>query len=718
MFNKRLCLIIGVLFILLSLNVLAYNSYYYDDFEDGSINTNKWERYNEDWSWTESGGELKLSISGGSGDYDDDVYSVRSKTLNIQPLQRIYIDVSKLEVDQDAGIGHPLMFTDNNVSMYIGDNLKRVRVIGGSAHFTWNNHIIKLVEIENNEFLVFYDDVFQKSFTSSSDELAFECHIYRPYPSGGGGSSACYTDLGSVRVVEGNFTIFTKNAFTGDNINFFNVTINSSNGYNGFLNSSNGYVELPFPLNESVLYNFTISAEDFTSVNYIDINGSYDLVAELPIFSLNVTAWDSFNSLYVQAFNVSFDSLNSSHYVSASTNNGNIYVILRNETYDVSITSSAFDDSSAVIKVDGIETKKFNLFPKYLYEISLIDESDKSAFDIHNISGVRLYLNNYSVFDFQEENVTGVNYSTQEGETKFRVEFVYDDGVVVNRYIDGNLFDYKIPVCANKEGTSFYEQYIISSSSQPVFLKNTFSDCYIAADYTRFAYQDAYLLKAYSIDALYNLFVYDGSDLIILASVDGSVQSDINIDTLVFGLEDYNIGIYGDGLSIEKVDSTQIKIYYKNGNNDSISTNLVLKNVDTGSNFYNYSGFADPNEFTLYFDYTTLNYTNTSLFKAVVTINNGEESVIVRYFNLNGRTGVISVGLAIGIVIALLLSGFTIVSHKTTFSWFGLIMCVICLGILSFAVPNWKITFMIVMTCIMMVYTIIVMFQKNITQVA
>jgi hypothetical protein len=115
----------------------------------------------------------------------------------------------------------------------------------------------------------------------------------------------------------------------------------------------------------------------------------------------------------------------------------------------------------------------------------------------------------------------------------------------------------------------------------------------------------------------------------------------------------------------------------------------------------------NPNNWTLVFDYTTLNLTNSSVFQATyISITaKGLQRVVKGYFSGRGVNGIILDSIAAVVAILLLLFGLSIASARITFAWLGLVICIAAFVVLTLAVGGaWYITFLEVITAIVGVY--------------
>lgn len=350
-----------------------------------------------------------------------------------------------------------------------------------------------------------------------------------------------------------------------------------------------------------------------------------------------------------------------------------------------------------------------------LAQLVLIDERTNTNFDVSNLTAVRAYFETASyMHDFKANGSAAVFFQSVNA-TKIRIELTYSSGTVINRYIDVDVISTPIRVCANKEGVTHYEQLIISAAPRPVVLKNVFSNCVVGADYTRFAYQDAQLLKAYSINSMYYLYTFDEGQQVMLASVDGSISSYVNLDVLEFAQKGYSIGVRSDALSFKKTANTTIQIYYKNLRGANTGLALNITRLDSGARVASTADFTNPNEFTFYFDYAMLNnVTNETLFKIALskTTLTGTEQ-FNRYFTTTGQSGTIRAPVAFAVAFLLLVFGLTLTMARYTFGWFGIIVVMLSIGVLSFAVSAWYITLLMAIDAILLVYIAILLVQQN-----
>lgn len=382
-------------------------------------------------------------------------------------------------------------------------------------------------------------------------------------------------------------------------------------------------------------------------------------------------------------------------------------------------TSLSFGTNTATVVCRDFLNSSTTTYSQVIYiaQISLIDERTNAAFNVANVTSAKIYLdNNNTVYDLKAVgNKSSVNF-TQTIDTKLRVQLGYADGRIITRYIDISLLTGDIRICADTSDVTFYEQLIISATNQPVFLKSVYANCFIAADYTRFAYQDSNSLKAYTIDNLYYLYKYENGNQVLLASVDGTTQTYINIDTLEFSQQAYNFNVIEDAVAFKKISNTTVEIYYRNARNDNTALTVTITNADTNEVYFTSSSFTDPNEFTLYFDYSTLSGINSStVFKITLekTKSTGTTDILRKYFNTGGSSGKFRAGFIIIFQILILLFGLTFTAARDTFGWFGVFICLLGIGLSAFTIATWYSKVLLAVYLILLAYNFILMTQQN-----
>jgi hypothetical protein len=400
---------------------------------------------------------------------------------------------------------------------------------------------------------------------------------------------------------------------------------------------------------------------------------------------------------------------------------GNVSNATTNTVLHLNYTSGL---NTLVVECSDFFGSTINASPKNVYftSIFLIDEVLNTPFEILNVSQLRLYYDDNSTYhDFKTANSSAVNF-TSPYTNKLRLEITYADNAIVTRWLDTELVGGgDMRVCANREGRTHYDQLIISPSAQGAILKNVFSNCYVALDYTRFAYQDSYLLVAYTIASNYYLYTWSGSEQIFLASLDGSVKTYIDLSRLEFAKRTYKSDIPGDSVVFarSKTQNSTVLISYFNIDADNTELNMRIYNHDTGALVLELSDFTNLNNVTINFDMTTLNITKSTLFRLDLTRTNPKgETMRSFYFNPNASSGTVPPQFVFIIAVLLMIFGLTFTTANTTLSWFGAALLTGNLIILSLANVAWYVTFLFAINLVLLLFVIIMLSVKNYPTVA
>jgi hypothetical protein len=395
-------------------------------------------------------------------------------------------------------------------------------------------------------------------------------------------------------------------------------------------------------------------------------------------------------------------------------------------TYKLGVWKAGYGNYSYSSVVVNTSSMNITLSIPARFTTIVRDEKSNKWFDTSNvnISTIRIYSNGTNESnDFYDLKVVGDNLTILRTKIKnLRLETVHKNGEVISVYVDPSIVNVSsITLCDNNQTVLKYPQYILSSSQKEVFIQNYYTKCYVAADYTRFAYQNSYILRFWTIDSSYTLSTINNGVPIVLSNIDGSIEQTINLDSLVFTAEQTPISIANDGLSFQRVASSNIiKIYYNNYKEDNDNASISIYRTDTNSLLYTGGGFANNNEFIVYFDFSSLTgVTNDTIFKAVVTKTvNGKVSTKTEYFNILATNSFLTSEFAFVLALLLAVFGLTFTAIKYTFSWFGIIVMIGSIAIASMGTSAWYLTFLITMDIIIMVFIGILMFVQNSETVA
>lgn len=452
--------------------------------------------------------------------------------------------------------------------------------------------------------------------------------------------------------------------------------------------------------NSSLTYRSDITAPNAT-FNY-NLSGGFNITSRNVNISVNDTI-----SPYVLC-NISINNVAYSN-VNFSNNQSNY-------TFNISDGYNNFTATCWDIVNNSVSISNSTYF--YLKKIVLIYEDDGTNLSANNLTNmsIRAISENYdTIFSFNAYNITYMWILSNESDT-YRIEKVYNAYPNELFFIDLNLgliSESEIPVCVSSLQT-LYEILFYSSTEKPVVVTNTLADCYVLAEYTEYAYQDAYMAKAYTIKAKYQLYTYDDGLRVLLAAVDGSLATTIALDVLEFSKTTYNLGALTEEVSINGMGNSTVKIYYQNQNNNSDSTSISIYNGSTL--IWSYTETLQPNNITLYFDYSTLGLTSNDLMRLVlVRTTDGVQTTITKIFNLQGSTGLLTAPLAIFLGLIILFFGLTISASNRTFGFFGVGFTLIALAITTLAVPDAPLRLFQAILIITLIFIGFIWKEENIT---
>ena len=502
------------------------------------------------------------------------------------------------------------------------------------------------------------------------------------------------------------FNYLTTYGTEGEN----NINITCVDDSNTVSDIKNLFVDTITPAINSIDYYNGTGYSNVSNVitNILPFNYKVN-VSDINLFSVNITLVDNESTYYNSYYN---DTLTSTDFVYSKD------LVLETKRYTISVTAK--DKHNNIINTNSI-SYNFN-YVRYNYTVWIVDEQTGNNFDVDNITSVKMYDDeDHFIYDFQADDTNNYNFIGNQYD-KRRIELKYLDGSIINRYIDFNITGQNVSVCANYENVTHYPQILTSSRERKVIMLSQYANCYVVADYTRFAYQERYSLQAWTTDRPYSLKVFVNNIQTDLAGIDGAISSEINLDTLEFSKTQYDFNILSESISFNKNKdfNTTIFIHYKNLKTENEEVTVTITNMDTDTAVYTSNDFSDPNEFIIAFDYGLLSFNVTTLFKIEIdkVDTNGLESTLTRYFNTNIKTGVYNSKLAAVVAIFMLLFGLTLTVPRITLSWFGIIIDLATLFWISLAISTWYLTFITGLTVIFILYKIILMTNKNISTIA
>jgi len=357
-------------------------------------------------------------------------------------------------------------------------------------------------------------------------------------------------------------------------------------------------------------------------------------------------------------------------------------------------------------------SRRYVFYTKHFF---IINEETGAPFNLNDVNGLIMisYDTNYQ-YDFKTKGKTDV-WFVSGIDDNFTFIFTYGTDQEIKRNFNTNLISEltDINICGTQYQT-FYEQIVLSGKKKGAAILSNYTNCYIMADYTKFAYSDSLINMGYTIDLPYTLYTWDRGTRVILSLIDGETASVINLDVLEYKQTLVPATFTKDYLSIYKDPdfNSTLEIRYKNIRNENDEITLAV--YDGSTEIFSHHETASPNDLLVYFDYTTITIDNNVL-KVIVTAtrNDGDVEEIKQYFTLFGQSGVLPAELAALLAIFFFIMGFTIVSARLAMGWFGILMGVVSFAILTFAVPTWYTTLLQGIILIVMLAMIIIFKEET-----
>jgi len=422
-----------------------------------------------------------------------------------------------------------------------------------------------------------------------------------------------------------------------------------------------------------------------------------------------------------------YDNFSLINYLITWNNNGTTTTLYDSNDTNSTLVSDTFDINSGqqatltftcTDSYGNFVTQDSNTI--YAIQFNLIDEDTADTFDLNNVVTARAFTyGGLHVYDFKDTDDTTKYFFSDSTVVQF--EFTYDDlsATRIHRDFDFQYApDENIAVCV-AQPQAFYEQRFLSKSSEIVLLKNTFANCYNMIATTKDLYGTKLMARAFTINKPYT---YANSASNTVAFIDGSKESEIDLDVLRYNTTTYELDILGTSITFAPIfnsstgtyTSDTVRWYYENLS--GVSTKTVLELYKDNVLLWSYTELDDPNDFeaTMYYGDLDINITDLLVIKITKTTSDGE-TTLERTFSLNGTqyTGLINEVVAVIIAMILLIFGLTITSYKNTFGWFGILIEAIALIVLALAPWYWYIIFLQGIVLIMIIFTAVVARQET-----
>lgn len=305
------------------------------------------------------------------------------------------------------------------------------------------------------------------------------------------------------------------------------------------------------------------------------------------------------------------------------------------------------------------------------------------------------YDRNYS-YDFNATGTTSKKFIDFNAINRF--EFTYANDTIISREMDMTLLgDQNIGICVAPY-QQFYEQLIVSNREKEFYLYNEFAKCYNMATSTKFAYGTGKMARGVTINKPYYLYVFSGGTKSLLTLIEGSKAVETNLDTLELNEQVFDISLYEESVSFapllnlitEKYDTNTMQIYYLNPFNNNDTTQFTIYQDDNV--LWSYTESDTPNGFLVNFYYYPYSIDENEMLTLVVVRTREEiETETTHYFTIHGVAGrdILSPWLVLVVVFMMMIFALTFVAYRFALGWFGLMIAILGLALLSFVPGFW-----------------------------
>jgi len=391
-------------------------------------------------------------------------------------------------------------------------------------------------------------------------------------------------------------------------------------------------------------------------------------------------------------------------------------------TYSFNLSNTSFTNYLYIkaIDIDGNINYYNTTLDVYAVNLSFVNERNGSLFNwntaktVGKMTGCELTIPGKQFYqDLYNNETLYLEYISTNNDV-IRINTTYENVTdTVIRSFDISLIDSISTIGLVEKETQFYEQLIYSTSKKPICVKNVFSQCFVGAGYTEYAYGETYTFSVLTIDMLYYMYTYSNGTRVFLASIEGSRPAQINLDFLDYSNISFDFGIFEDQISIAKFDDDTFIIAYMNI--DSDNKQVEIKIYDGVNQIFYHLETSNPNEFVIYFDISTLNLTGQTLkIEFVVEKNDGSVETITKYFNIQtGQVTSFPPQIIAVISIGIFIFSITFVSSKNVFGVFGIIGCIIALAVTAFTTQEWYITLIQAGEVICLIFMILIFKQEG-----
>ena len=300
----------------------------------------------------------------------------------------------------------------------------------------------------------------------------------------------------------------------------------------------------------------------------------------------------------------------------------------------------------------------------------------------------------YNLKQYKDMFATGdVNLSySGVGDDSIQFAITYTDPtfptVLLNFDID-TLDTNSVPMCFSKL-FPFRQQIFYSSTERSLIFQNGNTGCYAGTAKTSAAYQDLFQLIAYTIPMTYNLFLFEDSNRTLLSLVDGSIALPHNIYLLIINAEEKEpVLVTTDTLTASRycqvtTDCNVLAVEYQSPQDNSSVTISILNGTTVLTSTTATAPDANRVSFTWNFTNADVN-TDFLTLKAEIIRADGTTQIIRQNFTLRGLQGFLDPTIALILSSGLFLFGITLLASRFVLGWFGIIIVIASLALLSTA---------------------------------
>ena len=444
-------------------------------------------------------------------------------------------------------------------------------------------------------------------------------------------------------------------------------------------------------------------------------------------YSVNSTGEGTFNITNISDIygaNITINiSINGEYFENAALANNSAYEITFNATNGVNALKLTLID-----QFNNTYVEWFN-HTIILYNFVCVDELDGSYVNMADFTAFRVKADEigWSV-DLKSQgngNFTYLANTSYPGtlyphSLRFEIAYV-GTGVNITRYFDCTiipaLLNDTVYISVPNGSQTIYQQTVQSTTPIQFGVWCLNSNAWALLDRTRMVgglSGSNYAQYVYTIDALYYFRVYEDGVPIILTTLDGGKAVTIDLDVLILTSTISEVENLTGNLFVQKLYNSSLLIYYHNPENNSNLTSIEVTN-STGYHYLWHNETLNPNEFFIYFDWSTIPGVDVNeTWTVTATASTGHNTSLTFIPSqmvgpITDDTGALFPAiLGVIIAVALAIFGLTLFSSSSTFSFFGPVTCGISLVISFLCEQLWYVHILQIVLIIFIAYQLII----------